>query len=177
MTALDHPSGTDRVAEAATGFPDHAVVINVQGDEPLISPQLIDHLALVLRSEPELPMITAAAPILEDQMGLDPNVVKVVLDHDDNALYFSRSPLPFVRTPDAELPMLRHLGIYGFQRDFLFQFVAWPSAALERVEGLEQLRALANGASIRVVLTDDLSPGVDTLEQAKEIERYLSNPP
>ena len=118
-------------------------------------------------------MITAAAPIEDPQLVADPNVVKVVLDEQEDALYFSRSPLPYFRQAVPELRPLRHLGIYGFQRKFLLRFVNWPPAALERAESLEQLRALAHGVRMRVVLTEDLSPGVDTLEQARAIEKQL----
>jgi 3-deoxy-manno-octulosonate cytidylyltransferase (CMP-KDO synthetase) len=173
LTDPNHPSGTDRVAEAAKSFPKHSVIINVQGDEPLISPALIDELALTLINEPEVPMITAAAPIEDDSLLHDANVVKVVLDTRKDALYFSRSLIPFPRNPDTGLTTYRHLGIYGFQRDFLFQFVKWPPSPLERTESLEQLRALENGARIRVVPTKDLSPGVDTPEQAAAIEKVL----
>ncbi len=173
VTSPDHPSGTDRIAEAANAFPDHRVIINVQGDEPLISPALIDQLAIALRDNASIPMITAAAPIHEAAQVTDANIVKVITDVNGDALYFSRSPLPFVRNADTGIRHLRHLGIYGFQRDFLFQFVAWPPSLLEKTESLEQLRALENGARIRVVLTDDLSPGVDTEEQARAIEKHL----
>lgn len=173
MTDPAHPSGTDRVAEAAKSFPKHGVIINVQGDEPLISPALIDELADTLCREPDLPMITAAAPIEEEGLKHDSNVVKVVLDARKNALYFSRSLIPHPRRGDTGIPTWRHLGIYGFQREFLFQFVKWPPSLLEQTESLEQLRALENGARIRVVPTLDLSPGVDTLEQALAIEKVL----
>ena len=173
LTSPDHPSGTDRIAEAARSFPDHQTIINVQGDEPLISPSLIDELALVLRREPQVSMITAAAPIHEESQVADPNIVKVVFDVNGDSLYFSRSPLPFVRNAQAGIRHYRHLGIYGFQRSFLYQFVAWPPSGLEMTESLEQLRALENGARLRVVLTDELSPGVDTPEQADAIEEHL----
>jgi len=173
MTSPEHPSGTDRIAEAAGKFPEHGVLINVQGDEPLISPRLIDELAVTLREQPQVRMITAAAPIRDKAQLSDPNVVKVVLDVHGDALYFSRSPLPFVRHEVAGLVSLRHLGIYGFQRAFLFEFVQWPPAILEMTEALEQLRALAQGVRIRVVLTDELSPGVDTLEQAQALEAQM----
>lgn len=173
LTSPEHPSGTDRIAEAAGAFPDHQVVINVQGDEPLISPRLIDELIVTLREQPTVPMITAAAPIHESGLVLDPNVVKVVRDLHGDALYFSRSAVPYVRNEVAGQVALRHLGIYGFQRPFLFEFVQWPPALLEMTESLEQLRALAHGIRIRVVLTEDLSPGVDTLEQAVAIEAQL----
>jgi 3-deoxy-manno-octulosonate cytidylyltransferase (CMP-KDO synthetase) len=174
LTSQEHPSGTDRIAEAARAFPDHQVIINVQGDEPLISPALIDELARVLRDQPGVPMITAAAPIHDAAQVADANIVKVVLDVKGDALYFSRSALPFVRGTDARTRHLRHLGIYGFQREFLFQFIVWPPSMLEMTESLEQLRALENGARIRCVLTDDLSPGVDTIEQARAIEKVLA---
>lgn len=174
LTSPDHPSGTDRIAEAAKSFPDHRVIINVQGDEPLISPVLIDELARTLRDDASVKMITAVAPIHDPAQITDANVVKVIFDTQGDALYFSRSPLPFVRNPAAWPRSYRHLGIYGFQRSFLFQFVAWPPSRLEQTESLEQLRALENGSRIRVVLTDELSPGVDTPEQAAAIEQHLA---
>ncbi|MGV3658664.1 MAG: 3-deoxy-manno-octulosonate cytidylyltransferase [Prosthecobacter sp.] len=175
LTSPDHPSGTDRIAESAKSFPDHRVIINVQGDEPLISPALIDELARTMRDDPGVKMITAAAPIHDQAQISDPNVVKVIFDTHGDALYFSRSPLPFVRNPASWPRSYRHLGIYGFQRSFLFQFVSWPPSRLEQTESLEQLRALENGARIRVVLTDELSPGVDTPEQAAAIEQHLNS--
>lgn len=175
-TSPDHPSGTDRIAEAAEAYPDHDIVINVQGDEPLISPWLIDELARALRRDASIRMITAASQIDDAAMVADPNVVKVVFDHAGDSLYFSRSPLPFVRNTGSGARFYRHLGIYGFQREFLFQFVAWPPSLLEKAESLEQLRALENGARIRVVLTQEVSPGVDTPEQAREVEARLIEP-
>ena len=173
MTDPSHPSGTDRIAEAAGSFPDHDLIINVQGDEPLISPALIDQLAMRLRQEPAIRMITAAALVHDPAQVADANVVKVVIDANGDALYFSRSPLPFVRNSDPRTVHRRHLGIYGFRREFLFQFVAWPPSMLEMTESLEQLRALENGVRIRVVMTDDLSPGVDTFEQARAVEKLI----
>lgn len=173
MTAPEHPSGTDRVAEAAKSHPQHQVIINVQGDEPLISPELIDELAQTLAGEPSVPMITAAAPIHDEAHLHDPNVVKVVLSANRDALYFSRSVIPFVRNPDSGIIHYRHLGIYGFQREFLFRFVTWPPSLLEKTESLEQLRAVENGTRIRVALTSDLSPGVDTPEQVAAVEKLL----
>ncbi|MCX6853526.1 MAG: 3-deoxy-manno-octulosonate cytidylyltransferase [Verrucomicrobia bacterium] len=173
LTSPDHPSGTDRIAQAAEMFPDHQFIINVQGDEPLISPALIDQLAIQLRQDSQIRMITAAAPILDEKQVSDPNVVKVVFDKHGDSLYFSRSALPFVRNASSGITHYRHLGIYGFQREFLLEFVAWPPSRLEMTESLEQLRALENGTRLRVVLTDELSPGVDTLEQAVAIENHL----
>ncbi len=174
LTSPDHPSGTDRVAETAHALPDYAIIINVQGDEPLISPRLIDELAQTLIQEASVPMITAAAPIEDPALLGDANVVKVVLSAQMDALYFSRSCIPFPRDPSTGLTPYRHLGIYGFQRDFLFQFVQWPPSLLERTESLEQLRAVENGVRIRVVLTNETSPGVDTPEQAAAIEALLT---
>lgn len=173
MTDPAHPSGTDRIAEAAAFFPDHDFIINVQGDEPLISPALIDQLALTLRSEPHISMITAAALIHDQAQVADANVVKVVIDVNGDALYFSRSTLPYVRNNDPRTVHRRHLGIYGFRREFLFQFVAWAPSMLEMTESLEQLRAVENGVRIRVVMTEDLSPGVDTFEQARAVEKLI----
>ncbi len=177
LTSPHHPSGTDRIAEASKAFPDHRIIINVQGDEPLISPALIDELVRSLRAEPSIPMITAAAPIEEAAQVADENIVKVVIDRRGDSLYFSRSAIPFMRNTTPGLRHLRHLGIYGFQRDFLLQFVSWPPSPLEQAESLEQLRALDRGTRIRVVLTDDLSPGVDTEAQARAIETHLLRTP
>ncbi len=173
ITSPDHPSGTDRVAETAKSFPDYQIIINVQGDEPLISPALIDELAQTLIAESEVPMITAASAIDDELLLNDFNVVKVVLNSRRDALYFSRALIPHPHKPDAGVTHFRHLGIYGFQREFLFQFVAWQPSALEKTESLEQLRALENGAPIRVIITSETSPGVDTPEQARAIEALL----
>ncbi len=175
MTSPQHPSGTDRIAEAALAYPNHPLIINVQGDEPLISPVLIDELATTLRQNSHIAMITAAAPIHDAEQIKDPNVVKVVLDVHGDALYFSRSVLPFVRDAGVVTKHRRHLGIYGFRREFLHEFVSWPPSMLEMTESLEQLRALENGTRIRVVLTDDISPGVDTLQQAHAVERLMQS--
>jgi 3-deoxy-manno-octulosonate cytidylyltransferase (CMP-KDO synthetase) len=178
MTSPDHASGTDRVAEAARHYPQFDRVINVQGDEPMIDSGLVDQLAETLRDHPQCAMVTAANPLASDAAELDdPNVVKVVLNSLGDALYFSRSRIPFPRDSAqvAELVPLRHKGIYGFQRDFLQQFVSWPPSILERCEQLEQLRALENGATIRVILTNDTSPGIDTPEQAALLNRQLSS--
>ncbi|MBU6300238.1 MAG: 3-deoxy-manno-octulosonate cytidylyltransferase [Verrucomicrobia bacterium] len=175
MTRPDHPSGTDRIAEVAALYPSHDRIINVQGDEPLVSPALIDRLALTLHEQPDLPMVTAANPIEDEFLLDDPNVVKTVLTLAGDALYFSRSRIPFPRTRDVPgLRTLRHKGIYGYRRDFLLRFVAWPPGILEQTESLEQLRALENGARIRVLLTDDDAPGVDTPEQARIVAQLIN---
>lgn len=174
MTSPDHPSGTDRIAEAAVALPEFDAFLNVQGDEPMIPPTLVDTLIGMLEDDPALPMVTAATPVAGREGFDDPNIVKVVCAADGCALYFSRSPLPFPRQLTEGGPhWLRHKGIYGYRRGFLEKFVTWPPSALEIAEGLEQLRALENGARIRVLVSEDSSPGVDTPDQAEEVERLL----
>ncbi|HEV7403375.1 MAG TPA: 3-deoxy-manno-octulosonate cytidylyltransferase [Chthoniobacteraceae bacterium] len=172
MTSPAHQSGTDRIAEAAAALRGVTHVVNVQGDEPLIDPALITELAETLLAEPDLEMITAANEIDDEADVQNPNVVKVVLDRRSNALYFSRSPVPFARHAGV-VPCYRHQGIYGYSTAFLAQFVQWPPGLLERTEGLEQLRALENGARIRVVLTTRRSLGVDAPEDVAAVESQL----
>ena len=174
MTRADHPSGTDRLAEAA-GSLDTPAVINVQGDEPFIDPGLIDQLAEQL-GDPATPMVTAAFRLRSVSDFTDPALVKVVMDQQQRALYFSRSPVPFPRHMDLstqeELPddfrAYGHLGIYGYQRDFLLRYTAWPPTYLEQTERLEQLRVLENGHPIRVIEADHPSLGIDTPEDLQK---------
>lgn len=173
MTSPHHPSGTDRLAEAAAHDPAATHFINVQGDEPLISPALIGELATRLAADPAMGMITAVHPIHDAAQLADPNIVKAVLDHTGRALYFSRSPLPYPRSPQPGFGAYRHMGLYGYSRAFLQQFVTWPPSPLELTESLEQLRALENGASIHCVITAHDSPGIDTPEQAAVMEAQL----
>ena len=176
MTSPDHPTGTDRIAEAMRAVPAATHIVNIQGDEPLIEPALIDELATAIPSDPSLDMATAANPLdPADPAVRDPNVVKVVTALNGRALYFSRSPLPYFRNAVPGLPVLRHKGIYAYSRAFLERFVTWPPSPLEQAESLEQLRALENGASIMVLPTSDTSPGVDTPAQALDIERLLTS--
>lgn len=174
MTSADHPTGTDRIAEAAASQSEASYIINIQGDEPLIDPALIDQLAEALHTDDGVSMATAANPLTDDDLINDPNVVKCVLAHNGDALYFSRSPLPYRRSESPALTLYRHKGIYAYRRDFLEKFVTWEPSPLELAESLEQLRALENNARIKVLITDDESPGVDTLEQANAIEKLLS---
>lgn len=173
LTSADHPTGTDRIAEAVSSYPDAAYVINIQGDEPLIEPSLIDELATALHQNPDISMATAANPIKDQEAMNDPNVVKCVLTQNGEALYFSRSPIPYQRADSPELKLYRHKGIYAYRRDFLEKFVIWPPSPLELAESLEQLRALENNARIKVLITSDDSIGVDTIEQAQQIEKIL----
>jgi len=175
LTRADHPTGSDRIAEVADQFPEITHWLNVQGDEPLVDPQLIDQLGEALLADDAPPMVTAATP-RHDPRGLsDPNIVKVVCNRAGDALYFSRSPIPHCRHAADGRPKtwLQHHGIYGYHRDLLLQFVAWPPTALEKDEFLEQLRMLEHGVRIGVILADNNSPGVDTPEQAAEIEKIL----
>ncbi|MGC6426755.1 MAG: 3-deoxy-manno-octulosonate cytidylyltransferase [Akkermansiaceae bacterium] len=174
-TRVDHPSGTDRIAEAAAEFPEATHVLNIQGDEPLLDPALVDTLARTLREEPDLPMITAASPVEDSSLVSDSNIVKVTLSSKGNALYFSRWPIPYRREKTPTLPSYRHLGIYGYRVDFLKHFISLPPSALEQSEGLEQLRALEDGATIRVHLTDHEAIGLDSPDQIPLIESLLSS--
>lgn len=176
MTRADHPSGTDRIAEAIEGT-DAGIVVNIQGDEPLVDPALIDELARTLRDDPQWDMATAATPITRKKDLKAPSVVKVVWGDQEQALYFSRSLIPFPRDEDFTGPEplhWRHIGVYAYRRVCLEKFVEHPPAVLEQVEKLEQLRALAMGARIRVVrLPDDFGIGVDTPEDVPRAEALL----
>ncbi|WP_411845075.1 3-deoxy-manno-octulosonate cytidylyltransferase [Roseibacillus persicicus] len=173
MTSAEHPTGTDRIAEAAARFPSATHFINIQGDEPLIEPALVDQLASQLGADASIDLITAASPLQDTAQLQDPNIVKVVLNACNDALYFSRSPIPFARVADSVQP-LRHIGLYGYRSDFLRDFVQWPPAPLEIAESLEQLRALHHGARIRVVLTDHEAIGLDTPDQVSLLENLLT---
>ena len=173
-TRPDHPSGTDRIAEAAQQCEAASHVINIQGDEPLLEPKLVDTLARELREDSNIPMITAGSPLDDPELLADSNIVKLVIDRNKNALYFSRSPIPFRRSDTPSLPTYRHLGIYGYRVDFLKHFITLPPSALETAEGLEQLRALENGATIRVHLTEHEAIGLDSPDQIPLIESLLA---
>lgn len=174
MTSPNHPSGSDRLAEAVRSFPSATHVVNIQGDEPLIDPSLIDKLADTLVSDSSLSMATVACPISTQEDLDNPNIVKVVLATNGDAMYFSRSVIPYARNSRVT-SALRHLGIYAYRRDFLENYVSWEPTPMEQTESLEQLRALENGAKIRVILTDHVSVGVDTPEQAAQVEQILLN--
>jgi 3-deoxy-manno-octulosonate cytidylyltransferase (CMP-KDO synthetase) len=176
MTRPDHPSGTDRVAEAAQASDDD-VVINIQGDEPLIDPALIDALAARMRADQGWAMATAACPIRSMRDLEARTVVKVVLARDGGALYFSRLPIPCRRDGEPDLGSglyLRHLGIYAYRGAFLKRLVAEPPCALEKAESLEQLRALYLGGRIAVIQTEDQGVGVDTPADVAAVEAILA---
>jgi 3-deoxy-manno-octulosonate cytidylyltransferase (CMP-KDO synthetase) len=154
MTSPDHASGTDRLAEvvqrADSGIADAPIVVNIQGDQPFIDPSMIEEAVRPMVDDPELPMATLMHPISRPEDMQDPSVVKVVVDHQGFALYFSRSLIPYSRM-DVPHPVYEHVGLYVYRRDFLVQFSRLRPTLLERVESLEQLRALENGHRIRVV--------------------------
>jgi len=166
MTSREHQSGTDRIAEVARAI-DADVFLNVQGDLPFIAAADLDALARPMLDDPSLAMATLAAPITEPAEFRNPNVVKVVLGRSGNALYFSRAPVPFPRDDRAGVPdaALRHIGVYAYRRDFLLEFARLPPGVLERIEKLEQLRALENGYTIRVVPSVAPSLEIDTAEE------------
>lgn len=186
LTRTDHPSGSDRLAEACAqlGLADDAIVVNVQGDEPLIDPALIDAVAHTLAAHPDAAMSTAAHAIDSLADFVNPNVVKTVLDARGNALYFSRAPIPWWRDGFADggptvlptsPPALRHIGIYGYRAGFVRQFPGLPPAPVEGTEALEQLRALWHGHRIAVhVSAHAPGPGVDTPEDLARVRALLA---
>jgi len=174
MTRRDHPSGTDRVAEVAAKL-DADVIVNLQGDEPQIDPDAIDRLPDLLDQDREAVMATLAAPITCEATYRDPNCVKVVRDVRGRALYFSRSPIPFVRDGKPDLggrpvQFLQHIGLYAYRREFLLQLAAQPPAPLEEAEKLEQLRVLSLGRPVQVGVVGHAARGVDTFE---DYQRFL----
>ncbi|MCG6169206.1 3-deoxy-manno-octulosonate cytidylyltransferase [Leptospira sanjuanensis] len=160
MTSADHPSGTDRIIEVAEKFPEFSVIVNIQGDEPGIEPELIDGVASLKASHPEWTMSTAAVPMLDPFHGTDHHRVKVIFDQNGKAIYFSRSLIP--SQFKATVPLYRHIGIYGYDRDFLLKYNSLPKSNLEESESLEQLRAIEAGYGIGVFLAKEAGLSVDT---------------
>ncbi len=174
MTSTKHASGTDRIAEAVSGL-DVDVVVNIQGDEPFISPRAIDQTVEPFESQPDLDMTTLMLPITEESELRDPNVVKVVVDRQGYALYFSRSLIPHPRR-QAQRSARQHIGLYAYRKDFLLQFAKLPTGELEQTEALEQLRALENGHRIRVIEAEDYSGvSIDTREDLCRAARLLAD--
>ena len=174
LTRSDHPSGSDRIAEAMAQYDDCTHAVNVQGDEPMIDPDLVDELARTLRDQ-GFPIVTAANRLEKEEDIANPNIVKVVLNKSGQALYFSRSVIPHRRNRHPDTVWYRHQGIYGYTREFLLQYVRWEPTSLELTEQLEQLRALENGATIGVIITKDDAIGVDTPEQADQVAALLQH--
>jgi 3-deoxy-manno-octulosonate cytidylyltransferase (CMP-KDO synthetase) len=187
MTRATHRTGTDRIAEVAASL-SCEIVLNVQGDEPLIEPEMIEQVIAPLIADPMLEMSTVCVPISDRSDYANPNVVKVVLDRTGRALYFSRSPIPHFRdsgsgirdsknpsSPESRIrnPVYKHIGLYGYHRTFLLKFATLPQTPLERAESLEQLRALEHGYRIHTVETTYDSIGVDTPEDLERVRRQL----
>jgi len=174
MTSPNHQSGTDRIAEVVRKARQFGLIINIQGDEPLTEPVLLDRFVETLRSDRKIDIVTAAHPFEIAAEASSPHQVKVIVDLNGNALYFSRYAVPFPRNRAAAIKYLRHQGIYGFRRKALLDFVRLKPTPLERAESLEQLRALENGVKVHVLVTKRGSPGVDTPADAKALEQKLA---
>lgn len=192
MTSPSHQSGSDRLAEVAAALDDADVIVNVQGDEPLISPRTIERAVDELINADEAEIVTTCEMITDAADVTSPDVVKVVCDRGGRALYFSRSPIPYPRDAvrrhgslsaalenEPELLNLfrKHTGLYAYRRSFLLEYAGWPQTRLERTEALEQLRALERGATILVVESDSPSIGVDTMEDLERVRAMLANKP
>lgn len=195
LTSPHHTSGTDRVAEVAAAIPEAEIIVNVQGDEPMISPQTIEKAVDVMimelrKTSGGAGIVTTWEPFESYADVVDFNVVKVVVDDDNNAVYFSRSPIPFPRDavkrhgstdnaldqePDLLKLFRKHTGLYVYRRDVLLEFTKWPQTQLERIEALEQLRALAHGVKIKVVEASASSTGVDTMADLEKVRAQFSN--
>lgn len=173
MTSEDHQSGTDRIAEAIQNI-DADLIINLQGDEPIIPSSVIDELIDAMIENKDLKMGTVVVPgNINSEEYSDPNTVKVVKNVKNQALYFSRSPLPYFRNIPENAECLFHWGIYAYRRSFLEQYIKWPQSELEKIESLEQLRALENGASIQLVIAQEKALGVDVPEDIAKVEEFL----
>ena len=172
MTRTDHATGTDRLAEVAEKMTDYDLIINVQGDEPLIDPTVIDALVEPFLADARLSMATAKTLLTDEEEIANPNNVKVITDLAGNALYFSRARIPYARNEGANV--YKHIGIYAYRRDFLLSYARMAQTPLERSESLEQLRALENGHRIHVIETDAVFIGVDTEEDLTAVnEEYI----
>ena len=192
MTSAHHASGSDRLAEVAAGLDDADIIVNVQGDEPLISPRTIERAVDELLNADEALIVTTSEMIENAADVLSPDVVKVVTDRGGRALYFSRSCVPYPRDavrrhgsleaalqnePELLKSFRKHTGLYAYRRSFLLEYAGWPQSELERLEALEQLRALERGVTILVVEADEPSIGVDTFEDLERVRALMSNKP
>ena len=176
MTSPRHRSGTDRIAEAVEtmGLRDDDIVVNIQGDQPLFEPVQVDEVVGPLLADAAVPMSTLIYRIVRDEEITHPNAVRVVFDHDHFALYFSRATIPFVRDSGKKVDYFKHHGIYAYRRDFLRTFTSLTEGVLERLEALEQLRALEHGYRIKVVVTLHDSVEVDTPQELERVRRLLT---
>jgi len=173
MTSPKHRSGTERVAEVAKRI-EAEVFINIQGDEPFLKPRMINLLVKNFIKDKKAEIATLITPIRKEEDLNNPNIVKVVFDRDGYALYFSRLPVPYPRDKDRKkIPYFKHIGIYAYRKKALLKFVRLPLGNLERIENLEQLRALENGMRIKVIVTKDDSLGIDTVEDLRRAEEWL----
>ena len=174
MTREDHPTGTDRIAEAVSHL-DCELIINLQGDEPMLPTAVINDLLAKMLAAPEVKMGTVAVPKpFADEAYSNPNNVKVVLDKNQRALYFSRAQIPFKRNePESHESIYLHWGIYAYRRQLLYDFITWPQGTLEKIESLEQLRVLENGEQILVSISNQSSVGVDVPEDIHLVEKLL----
>ena len=179
MTASFHRSGTDRIAEASAllGLADDDIVVNIQGDQPLFEPCQIDEVVDPLIGDPSIPMSTLIYRIVRDEEIADPNAVKTIFDHDGFALYFTRATIPYVRDRGKAADYYKHHGIYAYRRHFLNAFTHLPEGTLERLESLEQLRALEFGYKIKVVVTALDSVEVDTPQELARVRTILQGSP
>ena len=174
MTSKNHPTGSDRIWEVAKNS-DAEAVINIQGDEPFVKPEVIDSLIDAITAPYAPDMATVVVPCPRAEFENNPNMVKVVLSADSHALYFSRSMIPFLRVGGTETETYRHWGIYAYRRSALERFVSLPEGKLEQCEKLEQLRALENGMRIKVIVTPYSSIGIDTPEELEKAEAFLAS--
>ena len=172
-SSQEHPSGSDRIAEAIMDI-DVDVVVNVQGDEPFVDISPLEKLLTVI-SEPDVVVASVMQKLGVDEDINNPNFVKVVCDKNNNALYFSRSPIPYKRNLQSSLPIYKHVGVYAFKKNSLLAFTKWPMGVLEQTEMLEQLRYLENGVSIKMVETTTSSIGIDTPEDLEKAKLYYAN--
>ena len=176
MTSARHRSGTDRIAEAVEtmGLKDDDIVVNIQGDQPLFEPVQVDEVVEPLLADASIPMSTLIYRIVRDEEITHPNAVKTVFDRDHFALYFSRATIPFVRDLEKKAEYFKHHGIYAYRRDFLRIFTSLPEGVLERLEALEQLRAIEHGHRIKVVVTPHDSVEVDTPQELERVRRLIT---
>ena len=174
MTSSQHSTGTDRVAEVATRYPEFSVVVNVQGDQPFVTPQMLSELVTPYLEGEQPEMTTLACPLNHELGYNDPNTVKVLCGQKQQALYFSRSPIPFYRNR-VKVPVYHHLGLYAFRQDFLETYTQLPSTPIEQCEGLEQLRVLEHGYTIRVCQTAKAVVEVNTAEDLTQAQTLVLN--